>query len=38
VVKHGENNLIGRSRLKWEDKITKDRKGIGWDIDGIYLA
>jgi len=26
-------NLLGRLRRKWEDKITMDRKGIGWDAD-----
>jgi len=37
-VKHEGYNLLRRPRRKWEDKITTDHKGIGWDADEIYLA
>jgi hypothetical protein len=38
AVKHEGYKLLGRPRRKWEDKITTDRKGIGWDVDEIYLV
>jgi hypothetical protein len=37
-VKHEGNSLSGRPRSKWESKVTKDRKRIGWDVDWVCLA
>jgi hypothetical protein len=38
VVKHEGYYPFGRPRRIWEDKITTDCKGIGWDVEEIYLA